>query len=107
MDAKQRRLVVREMARLGLPIATTTPNNIEGPGIPTLTERLFSFIEQPLFLAALGIIGGITGLIYTPFLSAVVLCIILAFHRAKVVVDKSWKIQLPSYVLAFGRVAHI
>jgi hypothetical protein len=100
MDAKGRRLVRREMARLVLPPTKSAP---EAPVPPeNVSAGLIRFIEQPLFLAALSIFGGIVGLIYMPFLSVVGLCIIGAFHRAAVVKGRSWKIQIPSYLLVFA-----
>ncbi|WP_260735100.1 hypothetical protein [Tunturiibacter lichenicola] len=68
----------------------------------SLAPGLIKFVEQPLFLAAFGILGGIVGLIYTPFLAVVGLCILGAFHRAHVVTGRSWKVQVPSYFLVFA-----
>jgi hypothetical protein len=65
------------------------------------SQRMLSFIEQPLFIAALGIIGGIVGFVfYAPIFGLCALAVLLAFHRAEVVAGESpWKIQVPAYVL--------
>jgi hypothetical protein len=63
---------------------------------------LIRWIEQPLFLAAFGIVGGIVSLVYFPFLILVGFCIVGAFHRAAVVKGRSWKIQAGSYILVFA-----
>jgi hypothetical protein len=103
MDSKQKRLFLREMERRGIIAPKKEPKTTILPTTSDrLTDRLIRFIEQPLFLASFGIVGGIVGLIYTPSLAIVGLCIGLAFHRAKVVSDKSWKIQIPAYVLVFA-----
>lgn len=67
----------------------------------SLSARLVSFIEHPLFLCAFGVFASIVGLIYTPFLLIVSACVIGAFHRAEVVRGRSWKIQLSCYVLVY------
>jgi len=64
-------------------------------------HRLLDFIEQPLFLAAVGILGGLVGvLIYAPILAICGACIVLAFHRAKVVSGcPKLPVQVPAYVV--------
>lgn len=67
----------------------------------SLSNRLLSFIEHPLFLAAFGIIGGIVSLVYRGFLILLGLCIVAAFHRAGVVKGRPRKTQAISYFLIF------
>jgi hypothetical protein len=101
MDAKQRRLFIREMERLGLPVPDKRSAPTEAPE-SSVPVRLLFFVEQPLFLSAFGVLGSIVGLIYTPILSVTGLCIVAAFHRAGVVRGRSWRIQFCSYALAFA-----
>ena len=63
-------------------------------------HRLLEFVEHPLFTLPVGIVGGIVGLLfYTPMLALCGLCVLLAFHRAKVVSGESvLRIQLPAYI---------
>ena len=76
---------------------------LEARAIPRkpLGQRLLEFVEQPLFTLPVGIVGGIVGLLfYTPMLALCGLCVLLAFHRAKVVSGESvLRIQLPAYVV--------
>jgi hypothetical protein len=67
-------------------------------------HRLLEFIEYPLFLAALGLIGSVVGvLLYAPMLAVCGVCVVLAFHRVGVVrVGSVWRVQLPTYVLLCG-----
>ncbi|MGB7624153.1 MAG: hypothetical protein WBN92_17540 [Terriglobia bacterium] len=69
----------------------------------SLRHRLVDFLEQPLFLTPVGIIGGLMGMFfYTPVLAICGICILLAFHRAKVVSGRPiFKVQFPTYVLVF------
>jgi hypothetical protein len=60
--------------------------------------RFIKFLEHPWVLAIFGLLGGILGLIFYPFLVMSVACVAGAFHRQKVVEGLSWKIQVPSYV---------
>jgi hypothetical protein len=65
-------------------------------------QRLQDFFEHPLVWGPLGIIGGLVGLFfYPPVLIICGFCILLAFHRAKVVVGKSRKTQVCAYILLF------
>lgn len=114
-NSHQRKLLETEVARqveVALLKTRSAPSQTEikeqsqinPPG--SLTPGLIKFIEQPLFLTAFGIFGGIVGLIYTPFLGVVGLCILGAFHRAQVVTGRSWKVQVASYFFVFvGAVA--
>ncbi len=76
-------------------------NKVPVAGRNPLHRGLLEFIEQPLFTLAVGIVGGIVGLlIYSPVLAVCGLCVILAFHRAKVVTGHSlWRVRVPSYFL--------
>jgi len=75
--------------------------NIQSTVKQPIRQRLLAFVEQPLFTLSVGIIGGIVGLfLYSPVLAVCGVCVILAFHRAKVVNGESfWKVQIPSYVV--------
>ena len=72
-------------------------NKVPVAGRNPLHRGLLEFIEQPLFTLAVGIVGGIVGLlIYSPVLAVCGLCVILAFHRAKVVTGHSlWRVRVP------------
>lgn len=67
-----------------------------------IRQRLLDFIEQPLFLVVVSIIGGILGvLVYTPVFLVCDVCVILALHRSKAVADKGAKTQVFWYSLVF------
>jgi hypothetical protein len=106
-NSRQRRRFERALKResakvLGTSAATEMPLNPVSSAKP-LREALLDFIEHPLFLFALGILGGVVGFLYTPVLMVCGLCIVLAFHRAKVVSGRPLvKVQLPAYALVFG-----
>ena len=62
-------------------------------------RRLLDFVEQPLFLASVGIIGGIAGILFAiPVLLVCDGCLLLALHRSRMVADKSRAFQLFVYV---------
>jgi hypothetical protein len=62
-------------------------------------QRLLEFFEQPLFLLAASVIGGIVGFVlYPPVFALCGVCVVLAFHRAKVVSEESWPVQGLSYL---------
>ncbi len=62
-------------------------------------HRLLDFAEQPLFTTSVGIVGSLVGLFYPPVFLLCGLCVVLAFHRAKVVSGNSLLVQIPAYVL--------
>jgi hypothetical protein len=66
-------------------------------------RRVLEFVEQPLFMLAAGLLGGIVGvLFYVPVLVVCGICIGLAFHRAKVVAGKPLlRKQVPVYAGLF------
>ena len=65
-------------------------------------QRFLDFIEQPLFLVVLGIIGGIVGvLVYTPVFLVCDACVLLALHRSRAVADKRTPIQVFWYGVTF------
>jgi hypothetical protein len=50
----------------------------------TIAERLFPFIEQPLFTLPVGIAGGIVGVLFAiPVLLVIDGCLLLALHRSR------------------------
>jgi hypothetical protein len=87
------------------PEATVVAKLPEAPKLPipdrNMSHKLLDFIEQPLFTLPVGIVGGIVGvLLFAPVLVVCGVCVILAFHRAKVVAGKSiMRVQTPSYAL--------
>lgn len=90
-------------------LSQSQPETTPQPDLPRsssgrdrLSARIIRLIEQPLFLTAFSILAGIVGLIYFPFLAVVGLCIVVAFHRARVVEGYSWKIKLFSYATIFA-----
>jgi hypothetical protein len=65
-------------------------------------HRLLDLVEQPLFLAIIGVIGGIVGVIvYTPIFLAGDAIALVALHRSGAVADKSRRVQLFWYCLLF------
>ena len=67
----------------------------------TWEHQLFGFVEQPLFIAALGILGGLVGLfLYAPVLVACGIAVLLAFHRAKPAVGLGPWTKAAVYLLA-------
>ncbi|MGC2694884.1 MAG: hypothetical protein WA738_03755 [Candidatus Angelobacter sp.] len=65
-------------------------------------QRLLEFLEQPLFINPLAVVGGLVGMfLFTPLLAIVGVCIVLAFHRNKTVSDKSKLVQIVAYGILF------
>jgi hypothetical protein len=88
-NAKQRRAIRRMLRKLR---GSTPIPELSGSSqtmvseTKTVWQRLIDFVEQPLFLWSLGILGGFVGLfIFTPLLIVCGICILLAFDRAMVV----------------------
>lgn len=80
----------------------TSPPTAHQPMPKNAWERLFDFAEQPLVLGAFGVLGGIVGaLVYWPVFIVCGICVLLGFHRARVVDGRSWAVQIPSYALIF------
>lgn len=70
--------------------------------IPKRDHRFFDFIEHPLFLASVSIIGAIVGVfLYTPVLLICEVCILLALHRSKVLRGRGTLYQASAYGIAF------
>jgi hypothetical protein len=68
--------------------------------INTLWKKLFDFVEHPLTLGALFLVGGIVGtILFTPALIICGFCVLLGFHRAKVVEGKPLKTQIIVYLV--------
>ena len=64
-----------------------------------IKHKLLDFIEHPLFLCSVGTVTALVGIfVYRPILLICGGLILLAFHRAKVVSGKSWKIQLSAFI---------
>jgi hypothetical protein len=83
---------------INIPPPTPMPDQPE----KMLGQRLLAFLEHPFFLTPIGTIGGIVGILfYTPVLAVCGLCILAAFHRAKVVSGKPLWIQIASNVVLF------
>ncbi|MGA2152483.1 MAG: hypothetical protein ABSG48_10075 [Geobacteraceae bacterium] len=81
------------------PALESTHQNKKKP----LSQRLLDFIEQPLFLAPVGTLGGLLGMFFfTPILVVCGCCILLAFHRAKVVEGETTLHQVAAYLLLFA-----
>lgn len=65
----------------------------------SMMHRLLDFIEHPLSLCSVGTVTALVGFfVYRPVLFICGGLILLAFHRARVVSGKSWKIQLISFI---------
>jgi hypothetical protein len=68
----------------------------------TSFQKLLRFFEKPLFTLPVGILCGLIGMFYYwPILIICGICILLAFHRAKVVSGKKHAKQFTAYVLLF------
>jgi hypothetical protein len=77
----------------------------QGIEIVRVGQRSIDFIEHSLFILVAGIVGGLlAGLLYTPAFVICGACIVLAFHRTKVVAGTSYLIQVPSYLALFATV---
>lgn len=62
-------------------------------------QKFTDFIEQPLFLFAIGVLAGIMGLFFfAPILTVCGLCIVLAVHRSKII--GNWDV-LPGQFCAY------
>ena len=100
MDSHQRRMLRREMQRLGLSGSPANKNAVKR-ALPeeSLSGRLIDFFEHPWFLWVFGVLGGfVAGVIYAPAACLIVSVVVMgAFHRAKVVSGKAWRVQSVSY----------
>ena len=66
----------------------------------SITNKVFSFFEHPLFWGPVGVVGGVVGLfLYRPILHICGICIVLAFHRARVVSGERLGTQVISYCI--------
>jgi hypothetical protein len=62
-------------------------------------KRILDFLEHPLFLAPIGILAGIVGVVFlAPLLLICGVCVMLALHRSELVADCS---VLPSQFSAY------
>lgn len=87
--------VLEKMVRLNM---TTQQLAASGPKEKNMANRMLDFIEHPLVLGALFLVGGIVGaLIFTPVFVLCGISVLLGFHRSAVVSRKSLKIQVPIY----------
>jgi hypothetical protein len=106
VDSGQRRIFERALKRkLGERLEPAMESPKDNPHAVQQVEKpifhkLLDFVEHPLFLWAFGIVCGLIGMIaYTPVLFLCGLSVILAFHRAKVVLGLAWPTQTFSYAL--------
>jgi hypothetical protein len=104
-NSAERRRLQRLMKNLGPQAPTPVP--VPQASRTSVSQRLLDFVEQPYVTVPIGIVGGIAGvLIYAPVLVFCGLSIVLGFHRAKVVSDRSvLRVQLPAYVALVGLVS--
>jgi hypothetical protein len=73
-----------------------------GPTLPPDKEnKWLQFLEQPLVTLPVGTLAGLAGVFfYSPVLVLCGICLILGFHRSKVVAGKDkLRVQLPAYVI--------
>lgn len=63
--------------------------------------RVLDFLEHPLFLWAAGIVAGVVAYFIYPVLAVCGICVLLAFHRAKVVIGLRLRWQIASYAVLF------
>ena len=61
--------------------------------------KLLDFLEHPLLLWAAGVVAAMVGYFIYPILGVCGICVLLAFHRAKVVSDIRLPWQVMSYVV--------
>lgn len=97
MDSHQRR-TIRRSASEALPQQQVVAENHKP--VETPFQRILAVVEQPLVLLPAGTLGGIVGVFFfAPVLALCGLCILLGFHRSKVVSGKHiFKVQIPAYV---------
>ena len=62
------------------------------------SKSILAFIEEPLFLAAVGLAGGVVGLaLYAPVLVVCGICILLAFHQSQIVARRRLLVRFAAY----------
>jgi len=77
-------------------ISSSSPD----PRSRTWIERLLSFIEYPVFLTVLGIVGGVLGVFLASGFTLVLdACILLAIHRSDATLGLSRKARWIVYAL--------
>jgi hypothetical protein len=65
-------------------------------------QRFFDFVEQPMLLATIGILGGIVGVIlFAPVFLLCDIAALLALHRSRAVADKRLRTQVFWYGFVF------
>jgi hypothetical protein len=76
------------------------PQPLPAP-IPTPEHRFVDFIEHPLFLAGVSIVGAIVGVfLYSPVLLICEVCLLLALHRSKILRGRAKLYQASAYGIA-------
>lgn len=96
---KFKRALGRELAKeSAIPIVEMSKEPIS---TKPFLHRMLDFIEHPLVTGPVGVLAGLVGFFFfTPLLVLCGCCILLAFHRAKVVSGLSiWRVQLPAYAI--------
>lgn len=70
---------------------------------PSVWEKSLEWLESSWFTLPVGILGGIVGVfLYAPVLIACGLCVILGFHKKKVVSGCDfWRVQIPVYLILY------
>jgi hypothetical protein len=95
--ARKRRLAKQSNETLG---PRAKPRSLPAP-IPKRDHRFFDFVEHPLFLAGVSIIGAIVGVfLYSPVLLICEACILLALHRSKILRGRGTLYQASAYGVA-------
>jgi len=88
----------KEVGEIPDPRANPQP----APPIAKEDPKWLQFVEHPLLLAVLAIIGAIAGVIlFTPALLVCVACILLALHRSKALRGEGKFFQVTTYLIVF------
>ncbi len=75
-----------------------TPDSAEGGW-----QRVLAFVENPLFLLAVSIVGGLVGAaVFLPVMAVIVVCILLALRRSGAIADRPPLFQIACYVVVFA-----
>ena len=103
MSKQAQKAQKRRLARQsnGVPDQRANPQTL--PEVePKGSNRFLEFIEHPLILAGLLIIGGITGVMFfAPILVVCEACLLLALHGSKVVQGRGKLYQGTTYAIVF------
>lgn len=84
-----------------IPDPRANPQHIP-PTIAKEDPKWLQFVEHPLFLAVLAIVGAVVGVVfYTAVLLVPVVCVLLALHRSKILRGQGKSFEVSTYIVVF------